>query len=137
MRQPGADCDGVALGCGFKRNVERLVISLLSDAAVSSDFDDVKKVHFRVKEGAVCLELDGKPFECLTREGHVTPPTTPVKKKARGAGKPKLAVSSRGSPIAPVASSSRRTAVAGWKRIHIASMQKRPRACAAPTTSRA
>ncbi|MFT7463042.1 MAG: ATP-dependent Clp protease ATP-binding subunit ClpA [Pseudohongiellaceae bacterium] len=48
-----------------ERNLERLVISLMSDAAVADDFDDVKAMHLSVADGGVCLTVDGKPFLCL------------------------------------------------------------------------
>jgi ATP-dependent Clp protease ATP-binding subunit ClpC len=73
----------------LERNVERLVISLLSDAAVATGFDKVKKVHLSSKKGVICLELDGEAFECLPHQGRVTEPAPPVKKKASGAGKTK------------------------------------------------
>jgi ATP-dependent Clp protease ATP-binding subunit ClpC len=74
----------------LERNVERLVISLLSDAAVSTGFEDVKKVHLSTKDGQICLDLDGKSFQCLPHHGTVTAAPAPVKKKkAGGAGKTK------------------------------------------------
>ncbi len=48
-----------------ERNVERMVISLLSDAAVSEVFDGVEELRLAVENDTVCLRLDGKPFVCL------------------------------------------------------------------------
>lgn len=52
-----------------ERNVERLVITLMSDAAVGDGFDAVKEMHLTVEDSGVCLTLDGKPFLCLDAEG--------------------------------------------------------------------
>ncbi len=53
----------------IERNVERFIIALMSDAAVKDGFDDVRTVHLATKDGKICIELDGKPFECLVNEG--------------------------------------------------------------------
>jgi ATP-dependent Clp protease ATP-binding subunit ClpA len=55
-----------------ERNLERLVITVMSDAAVSDGFDDVQSLDLKVKDGAVCLNLDGEPFQCLTHDGRTT-----------------------------------------------------------------
>jgi ATP-dependent Clp protease ATP-binding subunit ClpC len=73
----------------IERNLERLVISLLSDAAVVDGFEAITKLHLKLKDGGLCLTLDGKPFECLPHEGHridaLTPGALPV---PRVEGKP-------------------------------------------------
>jgi ATP-dependent Clp protease ATP-binding subunit ClpA len=48
-----------------ERNLERLVISLMSDAAVADDFEDVQELGLSVSDGAICLALDGEEFVCL------------------------------------------------------------------------
>ena len=53
----------------IERNLERLVISLISDAAVADGFDEVRELGLSVEQGAVCLSLDGKAFQCLTPRG--------------------------------------------------------------------
>ncbi len=50
-----------------ERNLERLVISLISEAAVRSDFDVVNELRLEVEDGAICLALDGVPFQCLPK----------------------------------------------------------------------
>jgi ATP-dependent Clp protease ATP-binding subunit ClpA len=54
-----------------ERNLERLVISLLSDAAVTADFERIKALHLRLQDGSLCLEVDGKAFECVPHGGRV------------------------------------------------------------------
>jgi ATP-dependent Clp protease ATP-binding subunit ClpA len=71
----------------LERNVERFVISLLSDAAVSPGFDEVRRLHLAAREGQVCLDLDGKAFQCLPHQGRVTGPGAALKKRAGGAGR--------------------------------------------------
>jgi len=60
----------------IERNLERLVISLISDAAVTDGFDDVTRLDLRIEDGSICLKLDGESFVCLDREGRAseTPP---------------------------------------------------------------
>lgn len=55
-----------------ERNLERLVISLISEAAVADNFEAIKELSLSVKDAAVCLELDGKPFVCLSDGGRVS-----------------------------------------------------------------
>jgi ATP-dependent Clp protease ATP-binding subunit ClpC len=71
----------------LERNLERLVISLLSDAAVADGFEQVKAVRLTAKTGQICLELDGKPFQCLPHQGRVTGPSAPLKKRSGGSGR--------------------------------------------------
>lgn len=52
-----------------ERNLERLVISLISEAAVQNSFDVVKELRLDVHDGIVCLSLDGVPFQCLDDKG--------------------------------------------------------------------
>jgi len=49
----------------LERNIERLVIAQISDAAVSPGFDAVRTMRLNASHGKVCLELDGKLFQCL------------------------------------------------------------------------
>jgi ATP-dependent Clp protease ATP-binding subunit ClpC len=53
----------------LERNLERLVISLLSDAAVTPGFESVRALALHVEAGGICLAVDGRPFECLPHEG--------------------------------------------------------------------
>ena len=64
----------------LERNLERLVISLLSDAAVQPGFEAVKELRLFVEKGAMRLSLDGKPFEGLARTGPASgaPPPPPA-----------------------------------------------------------
>ena len=57
-----------------ERNLERLVISTMSDAAVTDGFSEVKQLDLKVVDNAVCLSLDGEPFQCLTHRGESTRP---------------------------------------------------------------
>lgn len=54
-----------------ERNLERLVISLLSDASVADGFDRVKELALEVDDGVICLDVDGTRFVCLTSQGQV------------------------------------------------------------------
>jgi len=56
----------------LERNLERLVISLLSDAAVRPDFDAVQELRLFVQQGEIRLALDGR-----TLEGPARAPGTP------------------------------------------------------------
>jgi ATP-dependent Clp protease ATP-binding subunit ClpC len=85
----------------IERNLERLVISLLSDAAVSPGFDAAQVLALHVEDGGICLAIDGRPFECLPHEG-------------RASGAPSAATRSPPPPVAPAKRAS-------------ASEQKRPR----------
>ena len=58
----------------LERNLERLIISLLSDAAIRADFDTVRELQLSTKDGAICLSLDGVFFECGTPGGTAEPP---------------------------------------------------------------
>jgi ATP-dependent Clp protease ATP-binding subunit ClpC len=69
----------------LERNVERFVITLLSDAAVQPGFDEVRELSLHVEAGSICLSMDGQPFECLPHEGRVeaAPETDEAPRKAR------------------------------------------------------
>ena len=56
-----------------ERNLERLVISVMSDAAVSDSFEQVREMSLVVDEGSICLRLDGEPFTCLNPRGTTHP----------------------------------------------------------------
>jgi ATP-dependent Clp protease ATP-binding subunit ClpA len=60
-----------------ERNLERLVISLLSDAAVSDGFEATRTLHLQLKDGGLCLVVDGGAFECLPHGGRVLAPAVP------------------------------------------------------------
>jgi ATP-dependent Clp protease ATP-binding subunit ClpC len=51
----------------LERNLERLIITLLSDAAIRADFDGIKELQLSTRDGNICLSLDGEFFECATR----------------------------------------------------------------------
>jgi len=51
----------------LERNLERLIITMLSDAAIRPDFDTVKELQLSTKDGVICLSIDDKFFECATR----------------------------------------------------------------------
>jgi ATP-dependent Clp protease ATP-binding subunit ClpC len=70
----------------LERNVERFVITLLSDAAVQPGFEEVTELSLTVAAGTICLAMDGKPFECLPHEGGLGVPAPPAKaaKDSRG-----------------------------------------------------
>jgi len=53
----------------LERNIERLVISLISEAAIGDDFERARELRLKVLDGTICLEIDGVPFQCVTREG--------------------------------------------------------------------
>ncbi|HEX5010612.1 MAG TPA: ATP-dependent Clp protease ATP-binding subunit [Planctomycetota bacterium] len=53
----------------LERNLERLVITLLSDAAIKVGFEKVRSLELSTRDGALCLSLDGKPFECGSPSG--------------------------------------------------------------------
>jgi ATP-dependent Clp protease ATP-binding subunit ClpA len=55
-----------------ERNLERLVISLISEAAVRQEFDVVRELNLEVHDETVCLSLDGVPFQCLDGLGKPT-----------------------------------------------------------------
>ncbi|MGQ0552328.1 MAG: AAA family ATPase [Planctomycetota bacterium] len=46
----------------LERNLERLVISLLSDAAVTPGFEKARELRLVMKGGALSLLVDGRPF---------------------------------------------------------------------------
>ncbi len=52
-----------------ERNLERLVIALISEAAVKQEFDVVRELKLSVTDGVICLSLDGVPFQCLGNTG--------------------------------------------------------------------
>jgi len=64
----------------LERNVERLVISLLSDAAVQPGFESVKELRLFVEGGAIRLALDGRTFAGLARSApaDAAPATAPA-----------------------------------------------------------
>jgi len=66
----------------LERNLERLVITLLSDAAIKPGFEKVRSLELSVKDGAMCLALDGKPFECATPSGAPMAMPAPVSARA-------------------------------------------------------
>jgi ATP-dependent Clp protease ATP-binding subunit ClpC len=88
----------------LERNLERLVISLLSDAAVTPGFDAARELGLRAEDGVICLAIDGQPFECLPHEGSTARPAL----AARGSGPP--------PPPPPPPPSVRRAGSAGRKR---------------------
>jgi ATP-dependent Clp protease ATP-binding subunit ClpC len=58
----------------LERNLERLVITLLSDAAIRPGFEKVREMALDVRDGVLSLALDGKAFECSTPAGAAAPP---------------------------------------------------------------
>ncbi|MHC5210973.1 MAG: AAA family ATPase [Planctomycetota bacterium] len=62
----------------LERNLERLVISLLSNAAVTSGFEAAQLLALHVEEGGICLTIDGQPFQCLPHTGRVAERTPPA-----------------------------------------------------------
>ena len=58
----------------LERNLERLVISLISEAAITDEFDHARKLQLRVAAGVIGLEIDGVPFTGPHREGYDGPP---------------------------------------------------------------
>src|SRR6185295_1451042 len=68
----------------LERNLERLVIALLSDAAVQPGFEAVKELRLFVEQGTMRLALDGRAFEGLARSpsaasaAPAAPPPTPA-----------------------------------------------------------
>jgi ATP-dependent Clp protease ATP-binding subunit ClpC len=73
---------GIIAGSGYdprlgarhvERNLERLVISLISEAAVEEAFDIVQELRLDVSDGVICLSLDGVPFQCLNGMGQPAP----------------------------------------------------------------
>lgn len=52
-----------------ERNVERFVISLISDAAVRDGFEEVRELSLLIEDGQVCLDVDGTRFGCLSKDG--------------------------------------------------------------------
>jgi ATP-dependent Clp protease ATP-binding subunit ClpC len=56
-----------------ERNLERLVISLITEAAVTDQFESITKLGLTEHEGVICLELDDVPFQCVTRHGEPAP----------------------------------------------------------------
>jgi ATP-dependent Clp protease ATP-binding subunit ClpC len=69
----------------LERNLERHVLSLVSDAAVSPQFEAVRKMHLSVTDGLVCLRLDGAPFTCLPKAPTTRSVKRPARKKPRSA----------------------------------------------------
>ncbi|GJM21883.1 MAG: hypothetical protein DHS20C15_17980 [Planctomycetota bacterium] len=55
-----------------ERNLERYVISLISDAAVTDEFEGIKELALSVVDGAICLKLDGEQFVCLAESGKLS-----------------------------------------------------------------
>jgi len=55
-----------------ERNLERLVISLISEAAVTNRFEQVKELGLVAQDGIICLKLDGEAFQCLASDGNVS-----------------------------------------------------------------
>jgi len=66
----------------LERNLERLVITLLSDAAIRTGFEKVRELALSVKDGALCLALDGQPFECSMPSGAASAPPPPLSARA-------------------------------------------------------
>ncbi|HTE05402.1 MAG TPA: AAA family ATPase [Planctomycetota bacterium] len=56
-----------------ERNLERLVISLLSDAAVTEGFESARHLHLQLEDGALCLVVDEGRLECLPHGGRLLP----------------------------------------------------------------
>jgi ATP-dependent Clp protease ATP-binding subunit ClpC len=65
----GADYDPRLGARHVERNLERLVISLISEAAVQPTFDVVRELRLDVHDGSICLSLDGVPFQCVDDSG--------------------------------------------------------------------
>jgi ATP-dependent Clp protease ATP-binding subunit ClpC len=70
----------------LERNLERLIITLLSDAAIKPGFEKVRSLELSVRDGAMCLSVDGKPFECGTPTG--APAALPVSLSAKAGRTP-------------------------------------------------
>ncbi len=58
----------------IERNLERLVITLLSDAAIRPGFEKVRELSLAVRAGVLCLALDGRDFECSSPLGATVEP---------------------------------------------------------------
>ncbi len=72
----------------LERNLERLVITLLSDAAIRPGFEKVRELALAVRDGALCLALDGKAFECSPAQGQIAAAAPPPALRARASRPP-------------------------------------------------